>query len=132
MKMIGALLLVSVLCFAGFTSWARPVADSDRIDLKIWYESYNEDYFLSALPKDTVLNYGNIWPNMGLTTHENGAYRISIDADSNKAVRVAQMTLLHEMCHVAQWGHEDMNPHGPKFQACMHRLADEGAFDQLW
>ena len=34
----------------------------DRVDLKVWYESYNENYFLGALPADTVVVYGNIWP----------------------------------------------------------------------
>ena len=69
---------------------------------------------------------------MGLTTRQEGVYHIIIDAQANKAGRVAQMTELHEMCHVAQWGHGDMDPHGPLFQSCMHRLADENAFDNLW
>lgn len=41
----------------------------------------------------------------------------------------AYMTLLHEMCHVAN---SSKNGHGPWFHKEMLRLAKAGAFKNLW
>ena len=101
------------------------------VDLKTWFNSYNEEYFLGALPQNTIVSYGNI-DDMGITFRENDVFHIVIDLKTNRAGRVAMFTELHEMCHESQWNLHEAEVHGPKFQSCMHRLADLGAFDNLW
>ena len=46
----------------------------------------------------------------------------------------ARETLLHEQCHVyLKINNEiELDNHGEKWQGCMHMLANEGAFEELW
>ena len=55
-------------------------------------------------------------------------YVIEIDEIMIPLTKDSKMDVLHETCHIAV----KSGGHGPKWQACMHRLAREGAFDKLW
>ncbi len=138
MLAVTALIFIWILIGSASKNIARkqsnPLADqlAGPINLQVWFQSYDEDYFLGALPKNTIVSYGDLGGNMGITQRLEGVYHITIDIEFNKAARVSQMTVLHEMCHEAQWGNDGLDVHGPKFQTCMHRLAAAGAFDLLW
>lgn len=106
-------------------------------DLQYMYEVYNEEYFDNKLPKDTKVIYTTPIPDamaQGETFKIGDSYVIWIDAHYDNSMGVASETELHEMCHVKlPWDIPDgIDGHGPKFQACMHNLADQGAFEGLW
>lgn len=101
-------------------------------DLQSYYETYRHMYFGKDMPDARV-----IWADlpsdfMGRTEKTpDGVFIIRIDRKSNPAPKEALMTELHEMCHVDMWKKE-FDEHGRLWQYDMHRLADEGAFEDLW
>jgi hypothetical protein len=101
-----------------------------REDLVKWYDGYNEEYFLNQLPSARV-EWGEMG-NMGVTYEEAGGPLIVISEKYHPSFKEAQMTLLHEMCHVKLRNDHYFDIHGPPFQQCMHDLANQGAFDDLW
>ena len=102
------------------------------------YQEFNEDYFLGQLPKDTRITMGDLSHEMGNTTVDgDGRWHITIDRESNPVERQAELTLLHEQCHIyihvtKQDEKPDFDPHGKQFQGCMLDLAHHGAFRLLW
>src|SRR5208282_3307304 len=106
-----------------------------------WYAATNEVYFDNKLPKDTAIQIHVIPPDataaytIGQTTPlGNGQYLIELDPRFNLSGNQEALTLDHEMCHIyldQKTGDGDRN-HGPRFQACMQRLAVEQAFADLW
>lgn len=109
----------------------KKTADSALcLNLKVWYDSYNETYFLNQLPKNTIVEYGDIGNDLGITFKDHGKFHIIISRYFNRAPNTAHETLLHEIAHVATWGQE-FDSHGPKFRACLRRLYAEGAFEGL-
>jgi len=115
---------------------------STRNILQGWFEYYNAQYFSSSLPDGVWANemYAGAGkdgiPNKGLTFSCNSPARLCISVSPTYNVDWAdrKFTLLHEMVHVklglvAPKG-EDI--HGPTFQHEMHRLANEGAFEDIW
>lgn len=121
------LAIIAMLLF--FSATAEPLPST----LQTYYGQVNETYFWDSLPKDTSVKLEKNLPVMGDTwceaPHANCSIRV--DETSNPILREQEITLLHEMCHVATWGQEP-DPHGLKWMECMHRLADAGAMDNLW
>jgi len=129
----------------------RPLPKHDRYQFKsrveeqkfvdAWYAATNEVYFDDLLPKDTAIQIRVIPPDsvseftIGQTTPlGNGQYIIELDPRFNLSGNQEALTLDHEMCHVylfQKTGDGDRD-HGPRFQACMQRLAAEQAFNDLW
>ena len=113
---------------------------NDDWTIKQWYDFYNQRYFHSELPENTEIEYTNLYdqlgrPAMGVTdAYRNGRYKIRLDVKYNLAGSTARLTLLHEMAHiqVRLWPVEDFDMHGPLFQMVMHRLANQGAMEDLW
>jgi hypothetical protein len=104
------------------------------VSLTQQYATNNHLYFGDRLPKDTIVQYGPIHLRGEMGETECGTTSgcvIRIDPEYNKADRVASLTLIHEQCHVDTRGTE-FDMHGPKWQACMHRIADAGGLDNLW
>lgn len=141
-----AFLLLCLTCQpapAANTSTQNSIAQSCRhfvsitnVELQDWYRRYNEEYFGNALAKDVVVRYADLSKegNIGKTVPKelNGTKhdRILIDRETNVTDNQVQLTLLHEMCH-----EQDLTENvedGPKWGACMLRLASEGAFQGLW
>jgi len=88
------------------------------------------------LPKDVILRYGPAVDvqgrsNMAITRMHDGRFITEFNPKYNQADTHLKMNMLHEQCHIATWGQE-FDDHGPKFQACMLRLANQGAFNSLW
>lgn len=106
---------------------ATPITDKD---LNLWYRGYNEVYFMDQLPKDVVVNWGDLsgYKWMGVTV----GHSIVLDKASNKILRVAKMTLLHEMCHLDPDASKALDIHGREFDACMLKVAEQGGFHDLW
>lgn len=117
-------------------------AHSDQA-LQEYYTAANDAYFNNRLPQVT-LHWSDIPRNekgelvLGQTLsyvgHDN--FGIEIDTKTNVAGITAELSLLHEMCHVDNMIHNGGVPlvdqHGKEFQTCMKTLALEGAFQKLW
>lgn len=109
---------------------APPISEAK---LNLWYQGINEEYFSSTLPKNVEVKWGDLTllKDMGVTNrHADGSYTIVLDPKQNPNRRIAEFTEYHEICHIAT--PPEVDQHGPKFQACMLRLAQEGAFKDLW
>ena len=101
--------------------------------LQVYFDTANKVYFGGVLPKAEV-DWGATPPGiMALTYSKGGRFFIVLDPKTNNAPRVADLTILHESCHLKNWGQVDgLDQHGPKFQACMKDLVMLGALDDLW
>jgi len=102
------------------------------------FRHFNDGYFDGKLPKTTV-HYAEV-PNeedvVGFTIcdmDENGPMEceVWVVPHYNIEPMAANLTLAHEMCHIAVYGKE-FDDHGPKWQGCMKHLATEGAFEGSW
>lgn len=104
-----------------------------RNPLQAYFDTANKAYFGGSLPKAEV-GWGATPPGvMALTYVKDGRFVIVLDPKTNAAPRVADLTILHEACHLKNWGQPDgLDNHGPKFQACMHDLVTLGAMEDLW
>ncbi len=106
---------------------------SKELTLGQQYFADNARYFANKLPDNVLVFYAPISQegDMGDTSDCGKQICIRLDPDYNKSLRVARMTLFHEECHAATLGTE-LDQHGPRWQACMYRLATVGAFADLW
>jgi hypothetical protein len=101
-----------------------------------YYSAYNDTYFGGVLPAAEVRFVHNLSSDgsedMGLT--EGPPFIIYLSDKYQDNMRITLMTELHEECHVAVSvsGKSELDAHGPLFQHCMTRLAEEGAFRDLW
>jgi len=120
-----AVLLVGV-ALAGGTE--KPICQA----LKCWYDTYNKAYFEGKLPNAEV-GYGPcpIENVMSCAYKDHDRFFIRLVVKYNIAPDAAHLNLLHESCHLANWNVE-FDDHGPKWQKCMHHLADIGALESLW
>jgi hypothetical protein len=114
-------------------------AAPDRLDS--WYAGYNHKYFNDELPPVLITHDLKDNDKISVTEYGKNYYHIAFNPKFNLSPVEEQENLLHEMCHVrvdvetegqlqdaADWD----NSHGPKWQACMHELANKGAFEDLW
>jgi hypothetical protein len=114
---------------------ALNISGTPNVRLTHQYESYNDSYFDGTLPKDVVVYSENAEGNMGLTDRCNGSsFCIHLDPITNNTKPTESLTLLHEMCHV--WVESSVGPqfdaHDAIWQGCMHRLANQNAFEGIW
>jgi predicted SprT family Zn-dependent metalloprotease len=126
--------LATILCLSVFASYANS-AKRDRLYDK--YEEYNQQYFGNKLPKDIIIDHNE--PEMMASTMylggNAGRFLISFNDKYTAAERVADTTLLHEMCHVKTWDEQptsgtfdQSSRHGPRWRSCMLQLDMQGAF----
>lgn len=100
------------------------------------YVEFNETYFDNKLPKNTIIDRSETnTKNMASTSRmSDGRFHIAMNDKYTAADRVANITLLHEMCHIRtadEWPSEFGDQkllHGPKWKACMISLDFVGAF----
>lgn len=118
-----------------FTAVGAVAGQTRQDHLDPWYRGFNEKYFGSELPQTVVISH-NLYDGrfQALTEYANGYYHIEFNPKYNQAGRTELFTLLHEMCHIRQLSsnENDFDDHGPKWQSCMHELANKGAFEDLW
>lgn len=93
------------------------------------YARNNAQYFENKLPV-AVVDYDLRDPEFMATTRRtyDGVFHVSFNPFYVSAERYAELTMLHEMCHIKTWNDQ----HGARWQACMIQLDLQGAFrDEL-
>jgi hypothetical protein len=100
------------------------------------YDAYNDVYFSGKLPTQVIVVVGDSAArDMGQLADTSLGPVILIDYRLNPDGGEQLITMLHEMCHLTAMTEFSSTglllAHGPKFHACMRRLMDEGAFDDL-
>lgn len=131
MKAIATLLILLGLFIQSYSKKPYEIQGSLKDD----YVHFNNGYFDGKLPDIPVVYKSVENADIGDTTCQwtsdgDTACSIFVNAYYDRDEREADMTLLHEMCHVAVTPSFDQ--HGPVWQNCMHNLANAGAFDNLW
>lgn len=136
-RTLGKRIVIITAILAAFSVWAsaapRPASRPSPAFLATVYAGLNATYWSGKLPADTIVSFGALPPkSMANTTRDAaGRFHITLEWESNKLPNVARLTLFHEMAHIATWDAE-FNPHGMHWRKEMHRLADAGAFDEIW
>lgn len=95
---------------------------------------YNETVFYGALPKSMRITWENLeaFNEVGdVQKDSDGVWHIRLDRKYNPVGRQTILTMIHEDCHLVTWGQE-FDDHGPKFEACMLRVAESGALHDVW
>ena len=138
MKIILALALAAILIGA---NGLRAQYNHNDADLQEQYRVLNHDFFNDRLPANTSVRWQNIPMEhgryvLGATTESpnDGSFDIAIDTKTNVAFSTEEVTLLHEMCHVATYDYavaHGQDVHGPAFQACQEELYEAGAYKDL-
>lgn len=104
--------------------------------LTLSYAGANDEYFGGKLPKNVTITLDETNSGFMASTmvHSDGTFWIQFNPKYTAAERVANITLLHEMCHIKVWPqtHDDMfaDDHGPLWRGCMLSLDAQGAFRQ--
>ena len=125
-------LLLSILVAVLF---AAPVAHTEQRDLDQWYRGYDHKYFQDELPQDVIISRTLADDRfMAITFYDSGHYHIELNPKYNISTKSERINLLHESCHVEMFveKEDEFDDHGPHWQACMHRLSNQGAFEDLW
>ena len=117
-----------------------PAPSGGRVDaayMQKLYETYNEGYFHNRLPRVIAINMFESNPDFMASTMCDEDMNCVIQFNDTFVVsaRTAQLTLLHEMCHVKMWktdrvtfgGVTIQNDHGRVWRSCMLQLDAEGA-----
>jgi hypothetical protein len=97
--------------------------------LKRWWCKYNALYFEGKLPADTFVFWETVASGYADFDVVDGKHIIRINPGFAGWTTVAKMALLHEITHQAL---HPYSKHGRKFHAEMLRLAQAGAFNDLW
>jgi hypothetical protein len=99
------------------------------------YAHYNAGWFGDELPKNVSIDTTNDPSLIGQTDRyvdgENVRWVILENFQYNQTTSQADLTLLHEMCHIKTWDEPSLS-HGPKWVGCMRDLAKAGSMDNLW
>lgn len=93
------------------------------------YCYYNRKYFGNNLPSLSQVSIK--WGDIEVMGFQSGP-RIVINQKDRSRDRVWKFTLLHEMVHLWLDDYVTRSDHGTEFQQEMLRLAEAGAFRNLW
>jgi len=129
MRRVILTLLLILLCTS---SLAPAIPDP----LEVWYQGYNVALFDHELPDKIVIDHELHDDRFMAVTdmYADGTFRISFNSKFEPSPKQGRETLLHEQCHIQLIveGETELDVHGKKWQSCMHRLANKGAFEDLW
>jgi len=105
------------------------------------YNHYNREFFGGRLPEDVKLYYASKLDKVKDGKHRSTCAVTYFYADSSPKIVIRRTKtsnmrhiasdLLHEMCHIAEPG-ADCDERESKFQKEMKRLANAGAFYNIW
>ena len=97
------------------------------------YEADNDSFFDGKLPKNLIVYIGPAGDNMAVSHNVADSARawIEVNPKYNNTPRTEELTILHESCHIYVAGRESKE-HGEMWESCMHRLADQNAFNDIW
>lgn len=119
--------------------FGRTISPAKLDPMFVWYLGYNQALFQGELPNDILMDH-DLKDDTKIAMTEifyvNGTryYRITFNQKFNLAGNQERMSELHEMCHVRLYVEEqyELDDHGPKFQSCMHDVANKRGFDPIW
>jgi hypothetical protein len=119
--------------YAARADWVRATPPSQ---MQEDYSKFNSQWFAGHLPANVIVKYAappDRPDTMGLTDVVDGHFVIYVDPKYHANSKAADMTLLHEICHISVWDVAVAgDDHGVAWKACMVGLAERGAFDRLW
>ena len=100
------------------------------------YAVNNEAYFQNKLPKVITIELSEERDMATTFCNGSGNCIIKFNLRYTAAERVADFTILHEMCHVKVWGKEEDDlgqevAHGRLWRSCMLQLDQAGAFREI-
>ena len=129
---IAIVIVLAFLCFAirnCFPQSRDETSDVTLAELQAAYSTYNITEFKGNLPGDTLVDFDeHDKDNMATTTMlPNGRFHLSFNRKYIVGVRIMDLTMLHEQCHLITWG----DRHGSRWQACMLKLDASGAFREI-
>jgi predicted SprT family Zn-dependent metalloprotease len=127
-------LILTFLILSLFPKFISPAVPDP---LEIWYQAYNVKLFNNELPTNVVIDH-DLHDNrfMAVTDYDfqQKYWHLSFNPKYGPSLRQECETEIHEMCHirVATLGELEIEDHGPKWQYCMHQVADKNGFNDLW
>jgi hypothetical protein len=129
---IAIAIILALLYFAvqnGFPRSQSEEYDVTLAELQAAYSTYNITEFNGDLPGDTLIDFNeHDKDNMATTALlTDGKFHLSFNRKYVTGVRIMNMTMLHEMCHVKTYGNE----HGLIWQSCMLDLDRAGVFREI-
>jgi SprT-like family len=148
-KLFCSLALIAIVLFTG--SFAPPKNSVHAKDYPSepfvseqraneFYKAYNNEYFEGRLPAATVRFEKNLIDTRngqrayGMTYFGNPS-SIYLEAQFQNEPVITYESEIHEMCHVAVDGSAkgpEFDDHGPRWQLCMTRVAEQGGFEGIW
>lgn len=143
MARVVLVLMVFLACVAYGSNFERSIRLSTMQSiLQDDYRHLNDGYFDGSLPQDTVVVVDDPGTKNGYIGNtdisenpqtKKQIFTIHINPYYNTDLRQAEMTEIHEVCHIAEfdWAGKE-NDHGPYWIGCMRNLAKEGALDSIW
>jgi hypothetical protein len=106
-----------------------------KIRLRDQYDKFNAGWFGDELSHNVTIGTTDDPNLIGRTDRyvegENVRWVILENFQYNQTISQADLTLLHEMCHIKTWD-EPVLSHGPRWVGCMRDLAKAGSMDNLW
>jgi hypothetical protein len=148
-KLFYSLALAAIIIFTG--SFAPPKNQVHAKDYPVesfvseqrandFYRAYNNEYFEGRLPAANVHFEKNlIDPRNGHRvygiTYFGNPSSIYLEAGFQKEPVITYEDEIHEMCHVAVDSSPkgpEFDDHGPRWQLCMTRVAEQGGFEGIW
>lgn len=122
-------------------SWHKDSIHS-RVDTNYcqkWFDGLNAEYFNSALPPTQVIYakgpdgdavIGETYCVLDPDSEKPTSCQIYINPTYNLAEPIAAETVIHEACHTRVYN--EYEEHGPRWQACMRYVADNGGMVGVW
>ena len=128
-----------------YPATAPLTGDADVAHARSLYPVYNEQYFGKHLPSEIQINFDLGGENIAETEclKEDGTNcTISFNPHFAAAGRTADITLLHEMCHIKTWKTHLLKDkpvfmgtqtyyHDKSWRGCMLAVDTQGAFRQI-
>ena len=123
-------------CNAAYEQKDSKITEITVSQLSDAYRRFNEDLFYGGLPTKNIKIVPTYLPTaMGELSGEDGQWVIRIDKESNPIQRQAEMTLIHEMCHLSDkinGENEGFDGHSYAWETCMENIAARGQFKDIW
>jgi hypothetical protein len=115
------------------------MGETDAAYLHQLYDTYNAVYFHDRLPKNIKIDLSEHTKRMASSfCHDDAGTNceISYNERYTLAPRVADFTMLHEMCHIKVWSTDRdffgvQIDHGRLWRSCMLQIDMQGGFRQI-
>ncbi len=122
-------------CGGGPENPSTPIVANDAVTvsyLEKLYATDNEEFFRNKLPKNPRIDTALLeeWSMATTMCSDDGKdCVVKFNLKYVAAQRVADFTMLHEMCHIKVWEKEVV--HGKLWRSCMLQLDQVGVFREI-